>query len=193
MAESKENALAAVEEAAAAQDICTKIAGAVNEQLGAECKRKVNEMAPCFGEQPPFKCGPVKFPPFRPWMSIRWGDSRCDCIEGDDTEIMCLTICNPYSNVTLSNMVVQQLTVVDLNGSAVPTLPDGTPSIQLVPIGPYCFGDIAPCSCVSRQFILRLRGAVGNTQYQIRLDGVCFDVCMHLAARGCFTFFVCKD
>ena len=26
--------------------------------------------------------------------------------------------------------------------------------------GPYCFDDLAPCTCVTRQFVLRLRGAV---------------------------------
>ena len=39
---------------------------------------------------------PLDIPRIAPWISIRWGDSKCDCIEGDDTEIMHLTVCNPY-------------------------------------------------------------------------------------------------
>lgn len=193
MAENKEEVAASANEVAASQGICKEIAIKVDKTLDAQCRRKQNEMKPCKGEQKPFKCGPLRLPALAPWISIRWGDSRCDCIESDDTEIMCITVCNPYSNVTLSNMMVHQLTVVDANGNAVATLPDTTPSIQLVPIGPYCFGDIAPCTCVSRQFVLRLRGAVGNQSYQIRLDGICFEVCVHRNTRACYTFDVCKD
>jgi hypothetical protein len=192
MAEEKEQLSAAADAQAASQGICKEIAIKVDKTLETQCRRKQNEMRLCEGEQKPFKCGPLKLPAFTPWISIRWGDSRCDCIEGDDTEIMCLTICNPYSNVTLSNMMVHLITVVNADGSPVPNLPDGSPSIQLVPMGPYCFGDLAPCTCISRQFVLRLRGAPGKP-YRIMLDGICFDACVHSYTRGCFTFDVCKD
>jgi hypothetical protein len=192
------------------EDRCAEIAAYVDEILsGVE---SYNQMAPCRdvvdpaggnphepgrgygGEVPhgPPPCAPLDMPEIRPWTAIRWGDSKCDCIEGDDTEIMYLTVCNPYSNITLSNLVVHQLEVLDSQGNPVPNLPDGTPSIQLVPIGPYCFDDIAPCTCVTRQFILRLRGAPGG-RYEIKVRGICFDACFHGDTEACFAFEVCKD
>lgn len=197
-------------------DRCRFIAGEVEATLGEAHSHLYNEMAPCreksgphgeahephdaaspatgvgpAGTQAPL-CRPLEIPPIRPRVSIRWGNSRCDCIEGDDTEIMHLTICNPYSNVTLSNVVVHQLIVVGPSGQPVPKLPDGSPAIQLVPVGPYCFDDIRPCACVTREFVLRLRGAPGGP-YRILVRGICFDACFHADQEECFRFEVCKD
>jgi hypothetical protein len=173
-------------------DRCAKLAAEVDEQLAGV--KKFNALRPCddsqLAELP--ECHPLEMPPIAPWTSISWGDSKCDCIEGDDTEVMHLTVCNPYKNLTLSNLTVQQLVVVDANGNPVPNLPDGSPSIQLVPIGPYCFDDIAPCTCVTREFVLRLRGAPGGP-YHILVKGICFDACFHGDGDGCFQFDVCKD
>jgi hypothetical protein len=171
---------------------CRQLAVEVNERLGGV--KKFNPLRPCDERQPPEKpeCHPLKMEEIVPWTTIRWGDSKCDCIEGDDTEVMLLTVCNPYNNLTLSGLTIQQILVVDAKGDPVPNLPDGSPSVQLVPIGPYCFGDIGPCSCVTREFSLRLRGAVPGT-YRILLRGICFDACFHGYADGCFLFSVCKD
>jgi hypothetical protein len=62
---------------------------------------------------------------------------------------------------------------------------------QLLP-SPYCFGDIAPCTCVTRQFVVRLRGAVPGP-YRILLRGICFDACFHGDDEDCFVFQACKD
>jgi hypothetical protein len=105
---------------------------------------------------------------------------------------MNLTVCNPYSNLTLSNLIIHQILVVDSNGNPPPLLPDGSPSVQLVPIGPHCFGDLGPCTCVTRQFVLRLRGAVPGP-YRILLRGICFEACFHGDEEACFVFDVCKD
>jgi hypothetical protein len=176
----------------ATQERCRKLAAQVDEQLNGI--RKVNALRPCDDRQPieQPRCLPVELPRLAPWTSIRWGDSECDCIEGDDTEVMILTVCNPYRNLTLANLVIHQIIVVDSNGNPVATLPNGDPSIELVPVGPYCFDDLAPCTCVSRQFVLRLRGAVPGT-YRILLKGICFEACFHGDEEDCFLFDVCKD
>jgi hypothetical protein len=172
-------------------DRCVKLAAEVDELIASN--ELHNSMLTCKGEPPAGPhCEPVDIPPLEPQVYIRWGDSKCDCIEGDDTEIMHLTVCNPYKNVTLSNLVVSQLIVVDGNGNPVPNLPNGDPSIELVPIGPHCFDDIAPCTCVTREFVLWLRGAPGGT-YHIEVKGICFDACFHGDADACFQFEVCKD
>jgi hypothetical protein len=173
------------------RDRCAELADQVNQQLAQV--PKVNTLRPCDKEQPIEKppCRPIEMPRIAPWTSIRWGDSKCDCIEGDDTEVMNVTVCNPYSNLTLSNLTIQQIVVVDSNGNPPALLPDGSPSVQLVPIGPYCFGDLAPCTCITRQFVLRLRGAVPGP-YRILLRGICFDACFHGDEDDCFVFEVCK-
>jgi hypothetical protein len=178
--------------AADCADNCRNLAATVNQQLAAV--PKVNALRPCDDSQPVEKppCRPIDLPRIAPWTSIRWGDSPCDCIEGDDTEVMHLTVCNPYRNLTLSNLTIHQIVVVQANGAPVPLLPDGSPSVQLVPVGPYCFDDLAPCTCVTRQFVLRLRGAVPGP-YRILLRGICFDACFHGDEEDCFVFNVCKD
>jgi hypothetical protein len=178
-------------EAPPAEDRCAKLAAEVEELLASH--ELHNSMLTCKGEAPGDpRCEPLDIPLLQPQVYIRWGDSKCDCIEGDDTEVMHLTVCNPYRNFTLSNLVVSQLIVVDGNGNPVPNLPNGDPSVELVPIGPYCFDDIAPCTCVTREFVLWLRGAPGGT-YHIEVKGICFDACFHGDADACFQFEVCKD
>ena len=172
---------------------CAMLGDKVDKQLEAQQDVKFNQLRDCKGKEVPGPtCAPLPIPPLAPQIYVKWGDSRCDCIESDDTEIMSLRICNPYSNVTLSNFVVHQVVVVDQSGNPPTPLPDGTPSIQLVPVGPYCFDDIAPCTCVTREFVLRLRGAKAGP-YEIRLSGVCFDACIHGDVEACFGFEVCKD
>jgi hypothetical protein len=173
-------------------DRCAALAAEVDKQLAGAPKS--NPLRPCDDQQPLDKpeCHPLEVPPIAPWTSIRWGDSKWDCIEGDDTEVMSLTVCNPYRNLTLSNLTIHQIVVVQANGGPGANLPDGTPSVQLVPVGPYCFNDLAPCTCVTRQFVLRLRGAVPGS-YRILLRGICFDACFHGDEEDCFIFNVCKD
>lgn len=173
-------------------DTCRELGAAIDEQITQT--PKVNALRPCDDSQPVEKprCLPARLPRIAPWTSIRWGDSQCDCIEGDDTEVMHLTVCNPYRNLTLSNLTIHQLVVVQANGLPVPNLPDGSPSVQLVPVGPYCFDDLPPCTCVTRQFVLRLRGAVPGS-YRILVRGICFDACFHGNEQDCFLFEVCKD
>lgn len=175
-------------------DRCKLIATRVNSQLMTNARALQNHMITCTGEAPREpRCEPLDIPEIGPQTYISWGNSECDCIEGDDTEIMHLTICNPYSNLTLSRLTVNELVVVDDEGQPVPALPDGSPSIQLVPVGPYCFDDVAPCTCVSREFMLRLRGAPGARRYRILVRGICFDACFHGDTEACFAFDVCRD
>lgn len=176
--------------------VCETLAADVNDILSAQTAEMVNSLNHCDGTEgtrPEVDvCTPLEVPQIKPEYHISWGASECDCVESDDVEVMTLTICNPYSNVALSGLTVHKLTVVDENGDPVPQSPDGTPSITLVPIGPYCFGDIAPCSCVSREFTLRTR-ATKSGRYRILVEGICFDVCLHQDDRTCFELNICKD
>lgn len=150
-----------------------------------------------FLAQNAFKCHPSKFPELTPSINISWGDSDCDCLETDDFEIMCISVCNPYADVSFNNFILGKISVVDEFGNPVATLPDGTPSVDIHPIGPYCFGNIAPCgdngpSCVAREFVLFNRGAKSG-KYKILLEGVCFNVCKNYSQNTCFEMTLCKS
>jgi len=132
-----------------------------------------------------------------PCISVSWGDSKCDCMETDDTEILCITVCNCYSNITFSDFTIASVQVTTNTGGTVPTLPDGTPSVEVFPRGPICFGDIGPCkengsNCVSRQIVLIARGAKGGP-YQLQVGGICFDVVLHYDQKACFRLDLCPD
>jgi hypothetical protein len=175
---------------------CPQIASDVNAQLGDQAIEHFNHLKPCDSTdlvKPVIDiCEPLDLPDVKPQISITWGDSDCDCIESDDVEVMYLTICNPYSNIVFDHFTIHQLTVVDDQGNPVATLPNGQPSIQLIPVGPYCFGEIEPCSCISREFVLRNRGAITGSNH-IKIDGVCFDAHLHFDQTACFSFDICKD
>lgn len=136
----------------------------------------------------PTDCQMVEVPTIEPCLHLRWGDGAKDQLETEDTEVLCITVCNPYSNVALNHFTMQ-LTLVKGSGNAVPTLPDGTPSVLIKPSYMICFDDIPPCdpakpeqSCVSREVVLITRGAKVGT-YSIWIV-YCFD--------ACFTTFNCK-
>lgn len=143
-------------------------------------------------------CVALKLPDIHPCISVRWGDSPCDCIETDDVEVACVTVCNCYSNVTFSDLSIGQILVTDLAGNPVPNLPDGTPSVQVLPTGPICFGDVPPCkghnkpSCVSREIVIYTRGAIGK-DYRLVFKAICFKVCHQLQSERCFIMTLCKD
>ncbi|MEQ1635120.1 MAG: hypothetical protein ABL903_00420 [Methylococcales bacterium] len=143
------------------------------------------------------KCKEVEFPIVKPCISISWGDSKCDCLETDDVEVLCITVCNCYSNLTFSDFSIEAIIVTDSSGNPVPSLPDGTPSVQILPVGPLCFGDIPPCKdgkagCVSREVVLWTRGAKGG-HYQLSLFGVCYDITNHYGYAECFALNLCQD
>ncbi len=201
---------------------CTDIQWAQNAYLSQAAARQVNSLAPancdCAGNTSG-KCGcqskdggadccgstdcqedcvEVEFPDLKPCITVTWGNSACDCLETDDIETLFITVCNNYSNVTFNDLTVSHIVVTDLNGNPVATLPDGTASVQLTPSGPICFGDIGPCkdpkqpNCISRDLILRTRGAIGK-DYLLSLEGVCFTVSHHFASEHCFIMNLCAD
>jgi hypothetical protein len=134
-------------------------------------------------------CRPAEEPTVVPCLRLRWGDGPDDDIETDDTEVLCITACNPYSNVVLKDFVLH-LAVADSRGLPVADLPDGTPSVSIKPDYMICFGDIPPCdpdkpdepSCVSREVVLVSRGATEG-KYQI-FTAYCFQACFTQLVSG---------
>lgn len=143
-------------------------------------------------------CTTVPLPELEPCVSITWGDSPCDSMEGDDHEEICISICNCYDNVTFKNVRIGGIVITDENGRIPPRLPDGSPSSELFSVGPYCFGDIGPCvdgekSCVTRNAVIINRGLPPGT-WKVRMIGLCFDVVHHYDEQELeFSFDVCKN
>jgi hypothetical protein len=143
------------------------------------------------------RCREVEIPRIEPCVSVVWGDSDCDCFETDDVEVALITLCNCYSNVAFHDVRISYLFITLADGSPVPKLPDGTPSVSVHPIGPICFGDIGPCTeegvnCVSREIVIRTRGAKSGG-YQLHAVGICFQVVLERSHRACFSLTLCAD
>ena len=143
-------------------------------------------------------CTEVKYPALKPCISVAWGDSNCDCMETDDVETLCVTVCNCYSNVTFNDLTIGKIRITDMFGNPVQALPDGTPSVQIIPSGPICFGEVGPCqgrnqpTCIARELVLYTRGAVGKN-YLLSFEGVCFTVSHGYQAGECFIVKLCQD
>ena len=142
-------------------------------------------------------CKEIKVPDIGPCVSISWGDSVCDCIETDDVEILCITLCNCYSNVTFENVVVGTIVVTTAPATSSRPCPTAHPPSRRSPSGPICFGSIGPCkdgnaTCVSREFVLRTRGAKGGG-YQVHVRPICFSVTFHYQKEECFLVPICQD
>ena len=143
------------------------------------------------------ECKEVELPKMEPCVSIAWGDSDYDCFETDDVEVAMISICNCYSNISFSNVTISYLYVIMADGSAVPSMPDGTPSVQVIPVGPICFGDVQPCkegstNCVSREIVIRTRGAKSG-KYRINVVGICYEVVLKQLHNTCLELELCKD
>lgn len=187
--------------------LCAFFDWLVDWYVGWRCSQKQNRMVPCTDEgandcpcvapEGHGHCTETRIPDLRPCVNVYWGDSRCDCLESDDTEVLCITVCNCYSNVTFSNLTIGYVLVTDANGNGVDTLPDGSPAVDIRPLGPICFGDLPPCrdgqpSCVSREVVLIARGARAGG-YQVRVGAICFSATFGYDAERCFRFDICKD
>jgi hypothetical protein len=187
---------------------CADIKKDQDAYLSRKCGQKVNLLprinCDCLHDGPEADsdcrciCHAIELPDIEPCISIRWGDSKCDCIETDDVEVLCITVCNCYSNVAFNNLTIGHILITDMAGNPVPLLPDGTPSVQALPSGPICFGDIGPCkesgrpTCVSRELVLYTRGAVGQ-DYLLSFEGVCFTISYQSQSKQCFIVTLCRD
>ncbi len=186
-------------------DECKEAAYEIEQANKEHCSELVNELQPCNGEKP--KCDCIEdgecidisqqLSNIKPCISIRWGDSDCDCMETDDFEVMCITVCNCYADITFQNFTITNIEILDQGGNPVPILPNGHPVAAIYPIGPYCFGDIGPCdpkamSCVSRQFVLKTLG-VEPGNYQISLSGICYGIAASAKDSACFTIEICDS
>ncbi|HVG35957.1 MAG TPA: hypothetical protein VM911_23085 [Pyrinomonadaceae bacterium] len=165
---------------------CQRLDAAANDFLNKSCAGKQFDQTA--GNCNNKSCQTVEEPKIEPCVHLRWGDGPQDQLETEDTEILCITICNPYSNVALNDFTAYIL-VLNADGTPVANLPDGTPSVLIKPNLMICFDDIPPCdpqnprkSCVSREVVLLTRGAKVGT-YLIAVL-YCFQACFTKLGAG---------
>lgn len=142
-------------------------------------------------------CASVDLPNVAPCISVLWGDSDCDCIESNDLEVLMIKVSNCYDNIAFEQLVIGEVQLTDLEGNAVPNLPDGTPSLEVYPSGPICFGDLAACTdakptAKAREIVVRSRGAIDG-QYKLTLHNITFSVTHRLSTENDFVINVCRD
>jgi hypothetical protein len=175
---------------ASLRDRCTKKAN-VLPRINCHCPDAKPSKGDCN-----CKCVPAKLPDLQPCISVRWGDRNSDCVKPGDVQIACVTVCNCYSNVAFQELTIARIVVSDSAGNPAAHLPDGNPSVQVLPTGPICFGDIPPCTerdrpgCISRELVIDARGATGKG-YRLSFEGICFTVSHHVQTEQCFVLPVC--
>jgi hypothetical protein len=167
---------------------CQRLDAAANDILSKLCAAKQFDLKSgnCSDE----RCQRVEEPKIVPCVHLRWGDGPQDQLETEDTEILCITVCNPYSNVALNDFTAH-IIVLNADNTLVANLPDGTPSVLIKPNFMICFDDIPPCdpqnprkSCVSREVVLLTRGAkVGAYNIFVLY---CFKACFTKLAAAAF-------
>ncbi|MFN0037106.1 MAG: hypothetical protein ACKVUS_18780 [Saprospiraceae bacterium] len=118
-------------------------------------------------DREPCKAFPI--PNVKPCFYLHWGDGPRDIIETEDFEVLMLSVCNPYSNLSFKNLVISDLEVVHADGSPVELLPDGTPSVMLVPSKMISICGLAPCSCCHLELVLKSSGALEGF-YKIKFN-----------------------
>jgi len=138
-------------------------------------------------------CIEIEKPTYQPRISIKWGNRPADCLSLQHCETFCITVCNPYSNVGFCNFSIASIQIMNNNGRPLPIEEKeiAESRIEAIPRGVYCFGDIDPCSCVSREFIIKNNNAKPG-KYKIQITGICYDVLWAYSQERCFELEICK-
>ncbi|MBL4662588.1 MAG: hypothetical protein JKY22_03290 [Flavobacteriaceae bacterium] len=113
-------------------------------------------------------CTPIEVPYIAPKFKLEWGDGPSDQIETHDNEVLYISACNTYQNIRFNGLTIKQVWVFPNS-----TLPNGDPTVQIHTSEGICYGDIDPCSCTKRDYMLTVQNAAqGNyfvvIQYELK-------------------------
>lgn len=114
--------------------------------------RPINQSQICVSSRE--RCIPLDIPKLEPCFSLEWGDSPQDQFETHDTEIVFITVCNPYTNVTFDGLTITKIVVTPNQ-----ILPNGEESFDIVPSKLICYNHLPACSCSTREYAFILRNA----------------------------------
>lgn len=99
-------------------------------------------------------CSTLDVSSITPSFYLHWGDSKRDIIESHDDEVLYITACNSYSNISLKDLTILKVTITPTPG----TLSNGEKEMSLIPDRLICFDTLEGCSCATREFTLLTRG-----------------------------------
>lgn len=137
------------------------------------------------------KCRPAELPKYEPCFTVSYADRKRDVITGHDCEVLCITACNCYSNITFQNLTIPQIIVCDENGKPIKGTISRPAPVQVIPAGPICFGDLGPCkpgrkqNCISRQVVIKTYKAK-PVYYRLKFEPICYTVAFKQSISKCF-------
>ncbi|QHI37504.1 hypothetical protein IMCC3317_28830 [Kordia antarctica] len=100
-------------------------------------------------------CSTLDLPTLEPCFYLHWGDGPKDQMETHDDEIMYITACNPYGNLSFKGLTITSISIIPT-----PTVGNnGNETIQIIPDRLVRLGDLCGCSCVSQALTLLTCGA----------------------------------
>lgn len=89
-----------------------------------------------------------------PSVYLQWGESTTDVIENHDTEVMYITVCNPYKDISFNRFRITKINLVDA--------PDYPQQARIIPDRFITYDCIKPCSCKTREFTFLTRDQFGQ-------------------------------
>ena len=108
----------------------------------------------CKGAYSEKTCSELDIPKIEPCFYLHYGDSSSDKLEEHDTEVVYLTICNPYKNIEFKGLTITEVILSPPS----PLTPDGELAMRIVPDRLVHFNCLKGCSCASREFTILARG-----------------------------------
>lgn len=143
-------------------------------------KGKENNSRRCKEPYANTTCSTLDLPTLEPCFYLHWGDGRRDQMETHDDEVLYITACNPYGNLSFKGLTITNISIVYKqkagpihykkddtaivagNSPHIPlvtTVPVTDGSIQLVPNRLVQLGDLCGCSCASQAVYLSIQNA----------------------------------
>ena len=146
-----------------------------------------------------YSCAPAPIVHHQPCFEFHYGGSPGDLITDHELELVCVTACNPYSNLTFKDVTINVAVILDSDGNAVPNTVNGFPKVLIKPSYQICFGDLKPCdpdtpnqrSCVSREFVLGTTNAPAGS-YSLHIS-YCYKVEYCCQGQDVFVFDVVEE
>lgn len=125
------------------------------------------------------KCVPLVIEPrIKPCFTLHWGDSPRDILETDDREILYITARNPYSNVTMHGLTINQIRIVPNQ-----VTPNGEPSVELAASELICYDHLSGCESATREYALLTRNAIPRF-YRLEFDYCIDQIELHAYNHG---------
>ncbi len=133
-------------------------------------------------EKYPKGCKQIRIPQLNPCFYLHWGDSKQDIIETEDFEVVVLSVCNPFDNVSFQNLIISGIKITHADGSPVEVLPDKTPSALIIPSKLITFCSISPCSCSHIELVIKTSGAIKGP-YKVKFNYCIGKICLQMIEK----------